>query len=122
MVFIVPAIAYGVLMHRQPVAVDVAVASVGMPQMIKFSAPMCSDCQTMAEVLHQVQPQYNGRVDFVEILVNQNSPTVKEQIKRYDVKLVPTMVFLNSNGEQIARVEGAISKDELVKYLNQGLE
>lgn len=110
------------LVSKQPVATDVAIAAVGMPQMIKFSAPMCSDCQTMAEVLNQVAPQYKDKVEFVEISVNQKSPQVAEMIKKYEVKLVPTMIFTNAKGEQVARVEGSIPKEELVKYLEQGLQ
>ncbi len=122
MIFAIPVIAYAVLMGRQPVPTEVAVAATGMPQMIKFSAPMCSDCQKMAEVLREVEGDYKDKVDFVEISVNQNSAQVREQIRRYDVKLVPTMIFLNAGGQQVARVEGAISKDELTKYLNEGLK
>lgn len=121
--FALPVIAYAILGSRQPVPPDIAVAATtGMPQMIKFSAPMCSDCQHMAEILHQVQPQYQDKVEFVEISVNQTSPQVKEQIKRYNVKLVPTMIFTNSKGQQIARVEGSIPKEELIKYLDEGLK
>ena len=122
MFFVVPVVIYSFLQGRQPVVNDVAIAASGMPKLIKFSAPMCSDCQVMAETLRQVEPQYKGKVDFVEIAVNQKSVSVRDMIKRFDVKLVPTMVFLNSRGEQFARIEGAISKEELVKYLNQGLE
>lgn len=123
MIFALPVIAYAILGSRQPVPPDIAVAATtGMPQMIKFSAPMCSDCQHMAEILHQVQPQYQDKVEFVEISVNQTSPQVKEQIKRYNVKLVPTMIFTNSKGQQIARVEGSIPKEELIKYLDEGLK
>lgn len=123
MIFALPVIAYAILGLRQPVPPDIAVAATtGMPQMIKFSAPMCSDCQHMAEILHQVQPQYQDKVEFVEISVNQTSPQVKEQIKRYNVKLVPTMIFTNSKGQQIARVEGSIPKEELIKYLDEGLK
>ncbi len=122
MIFALPVIAYALLVAKQPAATEVAVAATGMPQMIKFSAPMCSDCQAMADVLSEVEPQYEGKVEFVEISVNQKSPQVSEMIKRYNVKLVPTMVFLNSKGEQVARVEGSIPKEELVKYLEQGMQ
>lgn len=122
MIFALPVIAYALLLSKQPVATDVAIAATGMPQMIKFSAPMCSDCQAMAEVLSQVEPQYKDRVEFVEISVNQKSPQVAEMIKKYNVKLVPTMIFTNAKGEQVARVEGSMPKEELVKYLEQGLQ
>ncbi len=122
MIFALPVIAYALLLSKQPAATDVAIAATGMPQMIKFSAPMCSDCQAMAEVLSQVEPQYKDRVEFVEISVNQKSPQVAEMIKKYNVKLVPTMIFTNAKGEQVARVEGSMPKEELVKYLEQGLQ
>lgn len=122
MIFALPVIAYGLLLANQPAATEVAIAATGMPQMIKFSAPMCSDCQTMAEVLSQVEPQYKDKVEFIEISVNQKSPQVAEMIKKYNVKLVPTMIFTNAKGEQIARVEGSIPKEDLIKYLEQGLQ
>lgn len=122
LIFALPVIAYAILMGKQPVAEVAVAATTGMPQMIKFSAPMCSDCQNMAEVLHSVQPQYEDRVEFVEISVNQKSPQVSDMIKKYNVKLVPTMIFLDSKGEQIARVEGSMPKEELIKYLDEGLK
>jgi len=122
LIFALPVLAYALLSGRQPVMSEMAVASGGMPQVIKFSAPMCSDCQTMAEVLSDVKKKYSGKVDFVEIQVNQDSVPVKEQIKKYSVTLVPTIVVLNSNGEQIARVEGAVPKSQIVDYIEQGLK
>jgi len=122
LIFVVPVIAYAVLSNRQADTTEIAVAATGMPRMIKFSAPMCSDCQKMAEVINEVREDYNGKVEFVEISVNQNTPEVRSLIKRHNVKLVPTMIFMNSNGEQIARVEGAIPKEDFIEYLEQGMK
>ena len=123
LIFVLPVIAYAVLSNRQMVdTTEIAVASTGMPRMIKFSAPMCSDCQKMAEVIEEVRDDYNGKVEFVEIMVNQNSPEVQTLIKRHNVTLVPTMVFINSNGEQIARIEGAIPKEDFIMYLEKGMK
>lgn len=122
LIFAVPVLVYAYLMGRQPVISEPAFASGGIPQLIKFSAPMCSDCQTMAEVLGDVKKQYNGKVDFVEIQVNQNSTSVREQIKKYSVTLVPTVVVLDKNGQQIARIEGVVPKSEIIGYIEQGLK
>ena len=43
-----------------------------------------------------------------------------EQIQKYNVTLVPTIILLNSQGQQIKRIEGAVSKEEMDKCL-QGL-
>ena len=122
LIFIVPVIAYAVLSNRQVSTTEIAVATTGMPRMIKFSAPMCSDCQKMSEVIEEIRGDYNGKVEFVEIMVNQDTPEVKSLIKRHNITLVPTMIFINSNGEQIARIEGAIPKEDFIQYLEQGMK
>lgn len=125
LIFVLPLIMYSVLISKQPVGSESAIAAVGstgMPKMIKFASPMCSDCQKMAEIIDEIDDNYKDKVEFIEIMVNQNSPTVREQIRKYNVKLVPTMVFLNSSGEQIARVEGSIPKEQFVEYIEQGLK
>jgi len=122
LIFVLPMVLYGVLSGRQPAVSETAVASAGMPKVIKFSSPMCSDCQKMEEIIDELDDEYDERVDFIEISVNNNSREVKEQIKKYNVKLVPTMIFLNSKGEQIARVEGAVPKEQLIEYIEQGLK
>lgn len=122
LIFVLPLVVYGVWSNRQPAVSETAVAANGMPKLIKFSSPMCSDCQNMERIIDEVDDDYDDRVDFVEISVNNNSREVKELIKKYNVQLVPTMVFLNSKGEQIARVEGSIPKEQLVYYLEEGLK
>lgn len=122
LIFVLPLVVYGVLSSREPAITETAEASYGMPKLIKFSSPMCADCQAMEELIDEVDDEYDDRVDFVEISVNNNSKEVVEQIKKYNVKLVPTMIFLNSKGEQVARVEGAIPKEQLVYYIEEGLK
>lgn len=122
LIFVLPIAVYAVLSCKNPAINETAVASVGMPKLIKFSSPMCSDCQALAKVIDEVDDDYEDRVEFIEISVNDNSGAVREQIKKYNVKLVPTMVFLNSKGEQIARVEGSVPKEQLIEYLEQGLK
>ena len=122
LIFVLPLVVYGVMSSSRPAVSETAEASVGMPKVIKFSSPMCSDCQKLAETLDEIDDEYDDRVDFVEISVNNNSKEVKEQIRKYNVKLVPTTIFLNSKGEQIARIEGAIPKEQIVYYLEEGLK
>ncbi|MBO7672902.1 thioredoxin family protein [bacterium] len=122
LIFALPLVVYGVLSGRQTPVSETIIASAGMPRLIKFSSPMCSDCQTLAKIIDEVDDDYEGRVDFVEISVNNDSKEVREQIKKYNVTLVPTTIFLNSKGEQIARIEGSMPKEQLIEYLELGLK
>ena len=50
-----------------------------------------------------------------------NNSFNQEQIKKYNVTLVPTIILLNSKGQQVKKLEGEIAKEKMDSYL-KGLE
>ena len=92
---------------------------VGKPQVIKFTSAMCLDCQTMNKVFKEIFPKYNGQIVLTEIQVQDKSSFNDEQIKKYNVTLVPTIILLNSDGHQIRRIEGAVPREQMDKYLQE---
>ena len=82
---------------------------------------MCLDCQTMNKIFKEIFPKYQNKINFTEIQVQDKNSFNDSQIKKYNVTLVPTIILLNSEGKQVKRIEGAIPKEEMDKYL-QGLE
>ena len=119
LIFIVPLLAYFILTNSS--STTATTAEKGKPQIIKFTSAMCLDCQTMNKLLKEVFPKYQDKIVMTEIQVQNRDKFVDEQIKKYNVTLVPTIIMLNSEGKQVQRIEGAIPKDELEKYL-QGLQ
>lgn len=93
----------------------------GKPQVIKFTSAMCLDCQTMNKVFKEIFPKYEGKITLTEIQVQDNNSFNQEQIKKYNVTLVPTIILLNSQGKQVKRLEGEVPKDQMDNYL-KGLE
>jgi thiol:disulfide interchange protein len=93
----------------------------GRPQVIKFSSAMCLDCQTMNKVFKEIFPKYEDKITLTEIQVQDNNSFNQEQIKKYNVTLVPTIILINSQGKQVKRLEGAVEKDKMDNYL-KGLE
>lgn len=91
----------------------------GKPQVVKFTSAMCLDCQTMNKVFKEIFPKYNGKIILTEIQVQDKNSFSEEQIKKYNVTLVPTIVLLNSDGRQVKRIEGAISKEQMDRYLQE---
>lgn len=91
----------------------------GKPQVVKFTSAMCLDCQTMNKVFKEIFPKYNGKIILTEIQVQDKNSFSEEQIKKYNVILVPTIVLLNSDGRQVKRIEGAIPKEQMDKYLQE---
>lgn len=91
----------------------------GKPQVIKFTSAMCLDCQKMNKVFKEIFPKYNNQIVLTEIQVQDKNSFGDEQIKKYNVTLVPTIILLNSDGHQIRRIEGAIPKEQMDKYLQE---
>lgn len=130
LVFAIPLIAFGVLSNSNSTTAKPNVGvvetggvpvSVGKPQVIKFSSAMCLDCQTMNKLFKEVFPKYNDRIVLTEVHVQDGKAFTGELIKKYNVTLVPTMIFLDSNNNQVKRIEGAIEQAELENYL-EGLK
>ena len=80
---------------------------------------MCLDCQTMNKLFKEVNPKYQDKIVLTEISVQDGKAFTNEQIKKYNITLVPTMIFLDSNNNQVQRIEGAIEKEVLENYLKE---
>ncbi len=117
LILIVPMVVYFAL--SRSTGTPVVEAQVNQPQMIKFASRMCYDCQRLEKVLQAVYPEYRDKVTLTEITVQDNSSSVQNMIKKYSVKLVPTSIFIDKNGNVKARVEGYIDETTLRNYLNE---
>ncbi len=117
LILLVPMIAYFVLSHNTKNSV--VEAQLNQPQMIKFASKMCYDCQRLEKVMEKVYPDYLNKVTLTEISVQNNASSVQDMIKKYKVKLVPTSIFIDKNGNVKARVEGYMDENTLRNYLNE---
>ena len=85
-----------------------------LPSIVTFSSPMCLDCQKLKSVLSDVQKDYSDKVNFLSVDASSNDKMVKEKIKKHKVTLVPTMVFLDLNGDEKKKIEGFVPKEDLI--------
>ena len=83
MIFLLPLGIYWGLTHDKKVAVLPTVAVSG-PEIIKFSSPMCYECQELEEIFKEVYPGYANKISLRKIDVTQNDKTTKQLIKDYD--------------------------------------
>lgn len=89
----------------------------GKPQIIKFSSTMCSECKEIEKTFKEVMPKYQDDVTYTEIIVDSRNDMKNRLIKKYNVQMVPTVIMLNSDGTQAARIESAIPAEEMDKYI-----
>ena len=116
-ILILPIFAYFYLDRGQ--AVSTSQINSAKPTVIKFSSDMCSECQKMEQTVDQVYQKYAGKITLVKVPVQKQSKEVQTLIKQYNVTLVPTTVFKKSNGNTMARIEGAMSNTEFEQYLKR---
>lgn len=92
-----------------------------LPSLLIFTSTMCLDCQRMKALVSEIENDYNDKINFVRINALDNNRKVKEQVKAHGVVLVPTLIFLDVNGEQTNKIEGFIPKEELIKNIEVSL-
>lgn len=115
-VFLIPLIAYWIMSSNTETSAKQIQAS-GKPQVIKFTSTMCRDCQEMNKIFAEIFPKYGETIVLTEIHVQNKSSFNNSQIKKYNVTLVPTIILLDSTGNQVDRIEGAIPKEKMDKKL-----
>ena len=80
---------------------------------------MCYECQQLEKVFDEVFPKYNRDITLRQINVTQKNNATRALIKSYDVKLVPTTVFKDKNGNTLRRIEGSMQPQILENYLKE---
>jgi thiol-disulfide isomerase/thioredoxin len=93
------------LQAQAQASVPLAVAlSNGKPTLTEFYADWCTSCRAMAKDLAEIKQQYEGKVNFVMLNVDNNKWL--PEILRYRVDGIPHFVFFNRQGEEIAQTIG----------------
>lgn len=118
LIFLVPLVTYWTLARDKSIATLPTIAFTGS-EIIKFSSPMCYECQELEKVIKEVYPEFANKVSITNIDVTSKNKDVKKMIKDYDVKLVPTCIFKNKEGQVIRRTEGMIQPKILENYIRE---
>jgi cytochrome c-type biogenesis protein len=90
--------------HAPAVAVSPALGQPSArPRLVQFTSPDCSVCRQMIPTVAVIERDCDGRkVDVVKVDVKAN----RQLARRYRVRGVPTFVFLDSTGAEVARLVG----------------
>lgn len=83
---------------------------------IDFYGEGCSYCKELSEnTLSDSSVEKKLNQDYVAVKINTGqNPDLSSQYKIYEL---PTLVILNSNGQEIKRQEGYLSADQLLNWI-----
>lgn len=114
-----PLAVYWGLKNNQEAKKSFSAHAVEMPSVIKFSSPMCMDCKKLADELEEIKPNYQDKINFIEIDATSNNKNTQEQIEKYGVTVVPTLIFIDTKNQKERKVEGFEKKEHLERYLKE---
>ena len=87
------------------------------PVFVDFWAEWCGPCRMVSPVVEELSDEYNGKVDFVKVNVDQ----ANELASKYNVFSIPTLAIFNK-GEIVAQQVGAASKESYKNMIDRALE
>ncbi len=84
---------------------------------IELGSVRCIPCQKMQPIMKSVEEKYPNQVKviFYDIWTSEGRPYAN----KYNVKVIPTQVFLDENGKEYFRHEGFFPEKELVEVLKK---
>ena len=109
------------LLDPHPIALtsdtlEAVLESTDVPVIIDFWAPWCAPCKAFAPVFQQAARAYPLRVLFTKV------DTEAEQFlaSRFKIRSIPTLIVFK-NGEEVERVSGALSDEDLDRFVERFL-
>ncbi|MEW5691734.1 MAG: thioredoxin family protein [Candidatus Hydrogenedentota bacterium] len=85
--------------------------------LIELMSKRCMPCRMMEPVIESIRQKYAGQVEVQTFDVW--TPLGKPMAEQYDIRLIPTQIFLDENGKEFFRHEGYLSEKEIIKILNR---
>jgi len=96
---------------------DQIVLQANKPTLVDFWAAWCKPCLMIAPILDELSEEYNDKISFVKLDVDQNTKTAA----KYGIMSIPTLIIFK-NGEPVSHIVGLRPKGELKRSLEASLD
>ncbi len=85
---------------------------------IELGSVRCGPCRMMQPIVEQVKKDYAGQVNvvFYDVWTPEGKP-VGEQ---YNIRIIPTQIFLDKDGKEYFRHEGFFPRENIIEVLKRG--
>jgi len=87
------------------------------PALVDFWAEWCGPCRLVAPLVEELAGEYEGRIGFFKLDVDQNPKTAQ----KYGIMSIPTLLIFKE-GQPVSHIVGFRPKDELKRNLDAVLD
>ena len=84
---------------------------------VEIGSVNCIPCKAMQPIMKAVEEEYKGQVKIV--FHDVWTPKGKADAMKYNIRVIPTQVFLDKNGKEYFRHEGYFPKADVVRVIKK---
>ena len=104
------------IVHITDDTFETEVLKAEQPVLVDYWAEWCGPCRMIAPILDDVAADYAGRVKICKLNVDENQTTPP----KYGIRGIPTLMLFRNGSVEATKV-GALSKSQLVAFLDSSL-
>jgi thioredoxin 1 len=95
---------------------DADVLGSELPVLVDFWAEWCGPCKMIAPVLEEIAEDYAGKLKIAKLNIDQNEATAP----KFGIRSIPTLILFKNGAAEATKI-GAMSKSELVAFIEQAI-
>lgn len=114
---IISAISLGRIRHKQDIALksEDSSSTTKLPTIVELGSHSCASCKAMALVLNDLNQTHKDKIKIVKIDVFED----QDATEKYNIRAIPTQIFLNDKNNEFFRHEGFFSKEDILKKFSE---